>query len=298
MQKNNDTHPDPDLILKALGYQSARPIGAGINSVVYQLDECRVIKLTPAAAGEMAARKSFLDLLGSKKLPFHIPQILEYGEIQGCFYSIETLVPGNSLRVVFPGIHDTEKIRCISGLFDVLDALHAVKVEGEFGEQLCGKSGISDDTWRGFLSKKTSQQYELNAERVRRDFSDFEKVVAQFQAELSGLSESAPHSVVHGDVFFPNVMASTDGRITGIVDFSELTLIGDPFMDWVSLSIFVRDDEGRSLVHEMLRSKFGDAFIRYRRLYGMYYALRFCGCRDADPDTYAWCLREFRNYEN
>jgi hypothetical protein len=91
-------------------------------------------------------------------------------------------------------------------------------------------------------------------------------------------------------------MASPEGEITGIIDFSELTLAGDPMMDRVGLAIFSRENEGRGLINQLLHNRFGDEFSRLRRLYGAYYAFRFSGCQSNDPETYKWCLEEFSRY--
>jgi hypothetical protein len=91
-------------------------------------------------------------------------------------------------------------------------------------------------------------------------------------------------------------MASPEGGITGIIDFSDLTLAGDPMMDRVGLAIFTRENEGRALINQLLQSRFGGEFSRLRRLYSVYYAFRFSGCQSNDPETYNWCLQEFSRY--
>jgi hypothetical protein len=91
-------------------------------------------------------------------------------------------------------------------------------------------------------------------------------------------------------------MASLDGKITGIIDFSDLTIVGDPMIDYVSLALFAREEEGQTRINDLLYARFQDEFLDRKRLYGAYYALRFCGCKFSDPNTYAWCLEEFRRY--
>lgn len=287
---------DHSLILDSLGFRSATKLGEGINSTVYQIDKDRIIKIGSFSGSEIKRLKDFLDTLACSELPFQIPRIFESGEIEGQSYSIERLISGAALRHVYPTLSEVNQERCVREIFDVLDILHKIELPGPFGERLLGDDDVTDLSWGGFLRQKCLQALNVNADSIRAGFAEIDKAVDLFLQEAALLVFPMKPALVHGDVFFPNILVSPEGRITGIIDFSNLTLAGDSMMDKVSLAIFTRENEGRELINQLLQSRFGEQFSRLRRLYSVYYAFRFSGCQSNDPETYNWCLQEFSRY--
>ncbi len=153
---------DINLILNKLGVQSARKLGEGINSTVYQVGEDRILKLSAYARSEIKLLQDFLDTLTRSGLPFHVPMIFESGEIDGHWYTIERLILGTPLREVYPSLTGANQERCIRELFDVLDILHHIELPGLFGEILLGDQGLADISWGGFLRQKCLQAFKVN----------------------------------------------------------------------------------------------------------------------------------------
>lgn len=287
---------DISFILEKLGLPPARRLGEGVNSAVYQIDQNRILKISAHARPEIKLLQDFLDTLPRSGFSFEVPKIFESGEINGHSYTIEQLIPGAPLREVYPRLSEANQERCIRELFDLLDILHNIELPGLYGERLLGHQGLTDTSWGGFLRKKCLQALKVNGDGLRVDFADIDKVVELYLADVDRLPLAIKPAVVHGDLFFPNIMASPGGKIVGIIDFSDLTLAGDPIVDSVSLAIFTRENEGRNLINQLLLSRFGEEFTRLKRLYSAYYAFRFSGCKPNDPDTYKWCLQEFSRY--
>jgi aminoglycoside phosphotransferase (APT) family kinase protein len=287
---------DFSAVLATLGFRSAQRLGMGVNSVVYQIDESRIVKISHRSGAQLPHLRDFLDQLTRGNFWFQTPQIFESGEIHGYSYTIERLLSGSPLREVFTNLTISQKHRCIQQLLNALDALHEIECPGVFGELLLEDRGVSDPSWVGFLRKKWLLAFQEYDAYLRLDFPAIYQVAELFQADISLLLHGSSPVVVHGDIFFPNILASPEGEITGIIDFSELTLAGDFMLDLVSLAIFAREDEGQTLINQLLDSRFGEEFARKKRLYGVYYAMRFCGCKPYDSDTYRWCVEEFRRY--
>lgn len=283
-------------ILDALGHRSAQQIGAGVNAAVFRIDQTRVIKIHSHRVAYLSALKDFLDQLPCSDFRFNMPHIFECGEIDGQSYTIEQFIAGYPLREVFPSLTPDQKELCIHELFHALDRVHSIELPGVFGERLLEERGLTDTSWSGFLHGKCLQIFNQNVNTVRTDCSEITRVTELFLAEVALLPTTIKPSLVHGDLFFPNIMASLDGKITGIIDFSDLTIVGDPMIDYVSLALFAREEEGQTRINDLLYARFQDEFLDRKRLYGAYYALRFCGCKFSDPNTYAWCLEEFRRY--
>ena len=283
-------------ILAKLGYQTAQQIGAGLNSIVYQVDSNRVVKISSLSRIESQPLRSFLEMLANRSLPIRTPEIIESGEIDGYFYVMEKLMSGKPLREVFPTLTAKQQEKCIHNLFEALHALHSIELPSLFGELLLGENSITESSWSRFLQQKCLRVLEANRETIRADFPKIDQVAELFVSEVSSLSYPRRPSVVHGDLYFPNIMALSDGTITGIVDFSDHTLAGDPMVDRVSLAIFARPNEGQELITQNLKIRYGEEFSRFKRLYSMYYALRFSGCKASDPDTYRWCIEQYHRY--
>ncbi len=263
---------------------------------MYQVDQEKIVKIGTRKLIELKSLQDFLSKLTTRHLPFETPCILDSGEIDGQSYTIEKLVSGSSLREVFPCLSAGQQERCIRELFDVLDVLSSIELPGSFGELLLGEPGLTDPSWRGFLYRKCVQVLQERKEVLRVDFPDIDKVADLFAAEVLSLPAKGKPLVVHGDLYFPNIMASAKGRITGIIDFSEHTLAGDPMVDRVSLAVFARENEGQRLINQLIEARFKEEFLHLKRLYGVYYAFRFSGCKSDDPDTYKWCLETFARY--
>ncbi len=285
-------------ILRRLGIDSPTVIGAGMHSTVYQLDEERIVKISSGTTVQIESLALLLADLEAANLPFGTPRILEHGKIDSSLFMIERVVPGNTLRSVFPGLEMQQKESSIRGVLEALGALHRIPRPLTFGEQFLAAGSLTASSWRAFVEKKCRLQFELHGHLLASDVPHIEEILRRFIGELTVLDDTIRPSIVHGDLFFPNIMALPDGTITGLIDFSDLTLFGDAMLDLVSLAIFTREEEGRDLVTQLLFDAYGEVFLARKRLYTIFYAFRFAGCKANDPDTYQWCVRQFLKYSN
>jgi|GEM_PF-6808829 len=290
--------PNHISILHHLNIASPRLIASGINSAVYELDDHRVVKISDTSPPQISELPDLLRDLNSAGLPFETPLILDHGEIGSTPYTIERKISGKSLRAVFQNLDIKQRERAIHGLLDALDSLHSIKTSRAFGDRFVVPGAITALSWSEYLTTKARSQYQLYKSDLVRDEPQMEAVFDRFMMEVALLKEPSIRSIVHGDLFFPNVMALDDGTISGIVDFSDLTLVGDPMVDLISLAIFARDDEGRDLINSLLRERHSERFELSKRLYSLFYAFRFSGCKAKDPETYEWCLGQFRAYSS
>ncbi len=285
-------------ILRRLGIDSPTVIGTGVHSTVYRLDEERIVKISSGTTVQIESLAGLLADLEAAKLPFQTPRILDHGKIESSLFIIEAVVSGSSLRSVFPGLDRQQKESSIRGILEALRALHRIPRPFTFGEQFLATGSLTALSWRDFVEKKCRSQFELYGHLLASDVPHIEDILERFIEELAVIDDSIRPSIVHGDLFFPNIMALPDGTITGLIDFSDLTLFGDAMLDLVSLAIFARQEEGRDLVNRFLVDAYGDAFLARKRLYTIFYAFRFAGCKANDPETYQWCVRQFMNYSN
>jgi len=267
-----------------------------MQSSVYQVDAERVVKIRKAASFDSKALVELLENLQSAQLPFDTPQILQHGRVGTVEYSVEKLMAGKPLREIFPTLSPEKKIESIRGVIKALSALHNIRPSRTFGDWLETPSSITAETWTEYVVQKIDRQYAAHRQTLEADVPSIRSVRERFSHEVSQLDSLLNSSIVHGDIFFPNIMVHDDGSVGGIIDFSELTVVGDPMLDMVSLAIFARKSEGASTIHAELADIFGEYFLRCKRLYSILYAFRFAGCKEDDPETYQWCLGQLRRY--
>jgi putative membrane protein len=105
--------------------------------------------------------------------------------------------------------------------------------------------------------------------------------------------------LVHGDYFPGNVFIDDDLTISGVGDFSGLTIIGDPRMDLAGAVAYVevvdsyRPDDTAFLLR-LVTERHGEAILPILALYRLYYSLFFTVCKADDPEFYAWCIENLR----
>ncbi len=71
----------------------------------------------------------------------------------------------------------------------------------------------------------------------RRTTTGLKTIAARVRAQLLALPDPEK-CVVHTDIWPPNVMMDDDLRVTGLIDFSSTTRIGDTLMDLLGAAHF------------------------------------------------------------
>jgi aminoglycoside phosphotransferase (APT) family kinase protein len=131
---------------------------------------------------------------------------------------------------------------------------------------------------------------------LEADVRRFAGAIAVLHKRIDALAEPQAPFLVHGDYFPGNVLVDADRRVSGVIDFGPLTVMGDPLMDLCSAAVFLevqrRFDPGDAVyVMRRLVERHGaaveDASITYRA----WYAVRLGHAKEDDERLYAWCVR-------
>ena len=104
---------------------------------------------------------------------------------------------------------------------------------------------------------------------------------------------------MHGDYFLGNALCDERGILTAVVDFSPLTLVGDPLMDLAGAYYFCRiydfvTEADYRFLRGQIDRRYGPHCWQHVDLYYTFYSLRFSDCKGPDNHTYRWCLRRLR----
>ena len=285
-----------------LEIERAAPLGQGMTCAVYDIGDGRVLKIYfgPQDERYLARLRRFSDRLQHSSLPVAAPHIYEFGAVEGVHFQIERRLPGRELAQVFPGLSAGERQRSLSSYLDALPPLHAIRWPRQpFGEQLYIGEEITADRWPRFLQERISATLAQSYADLQADLPDVDRVLDGFNEALDSLPDQTPKCLVHGDYFFGNVLCDERGILTAIVDFSPLTLVGDPLLDvaaayyYCGIFNFVTEADYRFLRREIDR-RYGPHCWPRLDLYYTFFSLRFSDCKISDNHTYQWCLRRLR----
>ena len=289
-------------VLRHLRIDRAAPLGRGMTSALYDIGGGRVLKIHngPQEKDYLPRLQRFSQQLQRRAFPFAVPYIYEYGAVADVHYHIERRLPGQDLAQLFPRLTALERQRSLSSLLDALPPLHALKLpEQPFGEPLNVGERMTAETWPGYLLERVEATLAHSCADLRADLPDAERVVDSFKRELDTLPEQPSKRLVHGDYFLGNVLCDERGILTAVVDFSPLTLIGDPLMDLAGAYYFCRiydfvTEADYCYLRRQIEDRYGPDCWPRIDLYYTFYSLRFSDCKISDNHTYRWCLRRLR----
>jgi putative membrane protein len=279
-------------------------LGRGGEANVFALDAERVLRLhrssDPAASADYTRRIGALyDQLDRDAVPFALPQVLEVHEDE-VSWSIERRVAGRPLDQRLGGLADDDRRRAIDGYIDGAAAFALLGVPSGFGDgygELFTVEGLHGERWGELLAGRLELQHEMGATVIREHVPDIDRAAARIVASARE-EPAAGRTLVHGDYFPGNVLVGDDLRISAVLDFGWLTVVGDPTHDVRSAVVFwgVRpwsrpgDDEALlAAARRHLGRDAAELIARTRR----FEQLRFAFVAE-DPHLHAWCIEGLR----
>jgi aminoglycoside phosphotransferase (APT) family kinase protein len=272
-----------------------RRIGHGGEATVYELTGDRALRVyhaNPHGAREITA---FYAAIAETKTSFALPQILEQGEDDGVFYSIARLISGRPLHELMRDLAGDDRARALASYTDAAFEIASLPcVRDEYGEFLRDDDSIQAPTWNDYLLARIRRCLEQSP-WLREDVPALGALVEQLTKRIQALTP-ARKALVHGDYFPGNVLMTDDLRVSGVIDFGPLTVIGDPWLDLVSALIFLEvarpgyTPADTDFVRERLIARVGLHIDAAITTYRAWYAIRFSPYRDDDPNLYAWCV--------
>jgi aminoglycoside phosphotransferase (APT) family kinase protein len=216
------------------GHPAARPLAAGVEGVVYRLNEDLVAKVwsgRPPADLDLT-RRVYADL-AARPLPFATPEILDVEEHTGVVVSYERALGGAPLRRDsaveapprrLPPEETDALLTVLRGLATVpgTDAMRRLGVQGDDRPLWQGHSRFPD-ALAALVERATARHADLLAAHVPGLADTVRRVVGALRA-----LPDTPVTVVHGDLVPPNVHVDAAGRPVAVLDFGFFTTAGDP----------------------------------------------------------------------
>lgn len=271
-------------------------LGEGTESRVYRLSEGRVLRvLKSAKPEEIALREAFFALINRYDYSVSVPEIFDGGDYEGIPYSIEKYIPGKSLNLLLPELLLEARRHALNNYVQAaLSFRDAEYPELPFGE-VYGTKPITADSWGDYLVKRMESVLKDMKETLMSEVPDLERVLDYFYREVKRFETVSTKTLVHGDYYPANVMVGPDNMVTGVIDFSGLTVIGDPDLDIAAAHIFLDTDEEKAMVQEQVEKLLGDNLWKLT-FYEVYYLLIFSNSAEFNAPIYEWCLETLRRY--
>jgi aminoglycoside phosphotransferase (APT) family kinase protein len=293
---------------------SSEYLGKGQESWVFALDESRIIRISnpkfciDIELAEYARRRQVLySSLSKYKLGFATPEIYQIGQEDSFTFSIEKRIHGTRFDVAYA---DNPLLRSImqQSYFASVEALSKVaivKSEQQFGVVLTTEKTVpfaKFSVWTFYLHQTLSMSLAENKELLEKNnIVITEQNIDQIIANIKLHTGDIRPCLVHGDFNPENILVDLKtGMISGVLDFSDLTVTGDARLDLAGALVLPEishtpgvkcapiadfSSEIRLLIHQ----KYGNSIDQLINMYRLYYALVFCGT------GHPWVLENLRN---
>jgi len=236
---------------------------------------------------------AFYRTLDRDRCTLELPLTLERGEVDGRLYTIEVRIPGSDMMQVFGGLEGAARIEAIRGYMEAGLALRAIVSPTPSFHRPLDPERAEFETFSALLISRAERAASRAGDELRAEISSYDMVFDAWVSQMDVVDPVTP-TLVHGDLFPGNVMALEGGTVTGIVDFSNLTMWGDWRLDAVSSLAFLEQVPGwtpadSEIARSVIEPHVGSNFEEIERLYKLFYALYFAPfARLHDPELYEW----------
>ncbi len=305
MQSFDEIPSEHQKLLKQLGIIHSTRLGKGMQSIVYDYSEDKVIKIWLESLinrDRLHELKNFYQAISWDSSKVSLPEMYDVDVIDGIFFSLEKKLVGKSANLVYVESNNSIKNKLLNNYFELLHELESIKIESEYGEQFTGQLGhITHTHWNGFIEEKLHQTQKIIIEQADHDIENIDDLYQKyFQEILPKLPQNPAKRLVHGDLFLENVLATDAGEITSLIDFSPLTVVGDHLMDVTGMIHFVDLSEGvtekaENYLKQLAVQHYPNGHEQITN-YLLYYSLLFINCKSYDPRTYRWCKKNLQEY--
>lgn len=287
-----------EAVTKAFGVTEADLIGSGWKSTIYAPGKTKILRIPrPEVVSEenLRAQASLLEKL--PPLPFAVTQIREIARIEGQLYVIEDRIAGQSMASLLPSLSGKRRAAAFQAYLAAAAAMSAVTAPAEAYGDLLSDNPRRSEKWSDYLTARVraAAQDAVLAAAV----PDLAGIVSCFIARLDAIPDP-PKCIVHGDIYPANVMMSDDLQVTGLIDFSFTTRVGDHAMDLAGACYYLTAYDlsaqaDLDYVRQLILAKYGAEVIDRIGLYGVWFAFDFAYNHDA-VEVFKWCTKLIRNF--
>jgi len=223
----------PGEVLAALGIDAGAWLGSGGEADVYALDASRVARIhrRGAPAENVANRIALLAELapGASAVPFRIPDVLDRLEVHDCIVTLETRLLGCSLAEVLRDAGGSRRSGLIRSYLEAANRIGDLALERPWYGDFTGREPVRADTFRSYVSRRAEASLAAAGEAFR---------AVDAWAVAAALPEPERPWLVHHDAFPANMLVEDD-KISAVIDFGTVSIMGDRRIDPVTTAIYL-----------------------------------------------------------
>lgn len=285
-------------VMAAYGLSDADLLGSGWESTIYALGATQILRLPrPEAGGERQVRARAAFTTNLPQLPFAVPRVRDISMLEGQLVVIEDRIDGQSMATMLSDLSGARRTEALAAYLAAAEAMAVVTAPGEAYGDLLLEQPLRTERWSEYLVSRIRTAAE--DEILAADVPGLDAIAARLIARLEAIADPAK-CVVHGDIWPPNVMMNDALRVTGLIDFSFTTRIGDHVMDLAGAAHFLRvgnpDAEADHVyLMQQIEAKHGAEVVERIGLYAVWFAFTFAYNHD-DAVVYPWCLGLIRDF--
>jgi Phosphotransferase enzyme family len=283
-------------------------IGSGGESNVYRLPDDKMLRVYKGGKD----RKSLLQSLKvfyegvQGKFPFEMPLILELGEEGGILYSVNKMILGKAMHTVLPALDSEKKKRVFQNYFDAMEEMRGVSFPERLYGEILGEDLVLAPTWTEFLEKSIRKQAAAHDKYLGKDIDNFSELVERVIEVARSQRPNPEKCFVHGDFFPCNVLVNDELEVAGVIDVSNLSVVGDYMLDVAASFIFLETTPGVSeedieIYRSIITAHYGKdtdtAFEFYSLYYSLYFGIDEGVEAEAYPKIYQWTVRTLKNFQ-
>lgn len=286
-----------ESLLAAFGIGPPALIGSGGQSLVYALDAARVLRVLrrpgdPAALRALAAFLAGID----GRLPYPTPRI-EAIDPAGR-YTIERRLPGVSMLTRLATLSGDRRRTALAHYAQGAEAIAAITFPDRPLGQILADEPLTAASWAGYLRLGLDRFIAANGAAIAGTIGGVEDLRDKALTLLDAVPEPAAKALVHGDYFPGNVLLDESLAVSGLVDFSVWTVVGDPTLDIVGAALFLEMIEEATAddvahVRRLVLDRQGGAIVPAGRFYRAYAAFAVADPGNAEglyPKMFPWAL--------
>ena len=286
-----------NAVLKHFSIGEQALLGSGGESQVYAMGEKHVLRVYRSGTDPAYPERlqSFYATVAGQELPFEVPAVEETGILDSVPYAIERRIAGSSMTQFLLTSKGAARARSLSSYVAAAEYIQTISIDvEEFGELLVSEH-LRRPEWPAFLQARAQQTLLRSHSDLAADVPGLASVIETWEDKLSILQSVTTPKLVHGDYFPGNILVDKLGEVKAVIDFSPMTVAGDPRLDLVCSFIFLDLDHGyqpgdSDTVLELIRDRDSPAQLELVNVYRTYYSLYFSSCKHSDPPLYSWCV--------
>lgn len=268
---------------------------------MFALDGRRVLRVLrrPGEAAALRRQQAFLaEIDGRLAIPTAVVETID----PAGRWTIERRLAGTALLSLLPGLGSDDRKAAIAAYVAGAEATGRLTLPERPYGQVLAPAPVTADTWTGYFRLSLDHWLARNGATIAAATGSAGKVRENALALLAALPELPPKGLAHGDYFPGNVLLGNGLRLTGLVDFSVFTLIGDPLYDPITAALFLEMiSEARSddvaLARRLVSARHGETIGAAGAFYRAYAAVLMADPANAAPPyprLFEWSVANLR----